>query len=352
VDYMPLPDTKRPKPKQRVRIHLGTSETLARMTIVGPDPQQDTTWRAILEPEKPVFAAVNDRYILRTYSPMMTIGGGRILHPKPQGPWKTLKTSAQTLPGPLALRLEWFVQERGREPQTVEDWSRFLSQTPDVVRTLLEEIHCNEGPGGLVISRDPLTRDREKILDLLSQYHTRYPYRSRMNKENLKSEFGSNEIWFDLVIDALMTTGAIVIDDRGVALSNHEVTLSTEDQARVDQLIRRLRLAGMEPLNVDFLSSSSQLDGAITLEFLHVLKAQETVVEFPPGLWVLTDTLERMRQTLITHFQKSETLSVAELKSLFGITRKTGIPLLEYFDRRGWTRREGNLRYTGEKLTA
>ncbi|MFQ6613499.1 MAG: selenocysteine-specific translation elongation factor [Fidelibacterota bacterium] len=352
VDYTPLPDSKLPRPKQRVRIHLGTDEILARITLTGPDPEKSGVWRGVLEPERKVYGALDDRYLLRTYSPMVTIGGGMVLHPTPKGNRSQVKSAAGAIPRDSARRLEWLVRERGENLQSLDDWSRFFSTSKETVRSYLSATDCEPNEHGLLYSRENLKQDQQRMLNVLADFHRRYPYRSRMNKENLKSEFQSTDVWFRQVLEALTAAGKVRNDSHGVARKDHVVSLSPEAQDRLEHLVRVFRMAESRPLNVAELAASVGAEEAPTLELLHVLKGRDKVREIKTGIWLLTETLDAMRQSLVEHFSKSETLSVAQLKDLFGITRKTGIPLLEYFDRREWTRREGNERTAGESLTA
>ncbi|NOZ74902.1 MAG: selenocysteine-specific translation elongation factor [FCB group bacterium] len=350
VDYTPLPETKLPKPKQRVRIHLGTDEILARITLVGPDSEHPETWRGVLEPERDIYTTLNDRFLLRTYSPMTTIGGGLILHPTPRGKWRQVKSAAQEIPREPERRLEWLVRERGDDLWTLKDWSRLFSVDPDTLLSYLPNTDCEYTEENFLFSRECMDRDQDRLKTILAAFHQRYPYRSRMNKENLKSEFQSNDRWFRYVLEALNQSQSIRLDDQGVALTDHVVTLSFDDQSRIEHLIRVFRAAELRPLDLAELTAALRQEETLVLELLHVLKGRGQALEIKPGIWLLTETIESMKQLLVKHFQDSNTLSVAQLKDLFGVTRKTGIPLLEYFDRRDWTRREGNERTAGESL--
>ena len=352
VDYRPLPKTKLPKEKQRVRIHIGTAEILARMTLFGPDPELDGVWRANLDLENPVYAALRDRYILRTYSPMMTIGGGKVLHPGPKGSFKIRKEAALEIPRETHYQLEWFVHESGRTPHSIKHWARFFSTTSDEIQSWLMETTQIVVAEGLLLSSQQLEKDQDIVLGILKKFHQQNPLRKRMNKENLRSEFGGEENWYLKVLQNLLKSGKIIVDKQGVALADHTVSLSGKDQKMADRLMMQLKASGFQPLDVNALSASVGLDPGATLEFLHLMKAQGKVLEFPPGLWLLNSVFDEMRDALIEFYRKSDTLSVPELKELFDITRKTGIPLIEHFDRLGWTRREGNVRTAGENLNA
>jgi len=133
-------------------------------------------------------------------------------------------------------------------------------------------------------------------------------------------------------------------------LANYSVELSDKDQKNADFIENLINNFNFEPLRVKLLAEESNLPNKKLLELLHVLKGQNKVVEIPDGMWSSRLKIEEIIADLKQYFAKSDDLSVVQFKDITGLTRKSAIPLLEYFDNQKITSRDGNNRQKGEKL--
>ncbi|RMF08541.1 MAG: hypothetical protein D6762_05420, partial [Candidatus Neomarinimicrobiota bacterium] len=347
--YQPLPDTDLPKPRQRIRLHIGTLEVLGRIQVAGESrPGQ---FRSIIDLEKPVPLLFDDHLVVRTYSPVYTIGGGFILDPHPEGKRSRLKQMALEIPVPRRERLAYLVKLRGRRPQTALQWSRAFGIPQETLTVWVQEHSDLDLREEDVISRPALRQDRERVLAALADFHRRFPHRRAVPRERLKTTLGWTESWFALVVASLAADGVIRETEQGLALPEHNATLRRGDRDLVANL-EGFWLA--EPFRIASVKETAAALGQKEehlWEFVHWLKEEGKLVRISEQYWVHRQTLDTMRTRLETFFRTEPSLSVAELKSMFGITRKTGIPLLEYFDFCHWTRREGNTRTAGEALS-
>ena len=124
----------------------------------------------------------------------------------------------------------------------------------------------------------------------------------------------------------------------------------SKDQKYADFIENLINNFNFEPVTVKFLTEESNLPNKKLLELLHVLKGQDKVIEIADGMWSSHLKIEEIIADLKQYFAKSDDLSVVQFKDITGLTRKSAIPLLEFFDRQKITSRNGNIRQKGEKL--
>jgi selenocysteine-specific elongation factor len=339
------------KSKQRVRLHIGTAEILGRVTVLDGPLREGETGNLILSLEKPVAAAMDDRFVLRSYSPQETIGGGQVLDPQPAGKWKELKQWARELAVDRVRRLRQFVDRDRQFPKNVADWTRVFQTTADDMEALIRANGLERIPGsGLVYHPDYLAAQMEAVQTVLARFHEANPYRPFLSSEALKQSVGFSGRWADFVLDTMQQQGRLQAVAAGYALAEHKVSLSAADQAKAERVLFQLKTTRYMPLKLAEIAAALKEDESIILKLLHVLKHQQRTVEIAPDLWLDRDRLEELIATLKQFFTRHDKLTVPDFKELTGQTRKTAIPLLEYLDAQGITERTGNDRVKGEAL--
>ena len=171
-----------------------------------------------------------------------------------------------------------------------------------------------------------------------------------MKGEELKEKSNFNSNWFEFVLSDLISKDEVKQIQAGFALATYSVELSDNDQKNADFIEKMIEKFNFEPVSINLLADESQLPNKKILELLHVLKGQEKVINIADGLWSSQLKIDEISAKLKQHFAKSDALSVVQFKDITGLTRKSTIPLLEYFDKQKITIRDGNNRMKGEKL--
>jgi selenocysteine-specific elongation factor len=364
-----LPDAKPLKHGARVRFHQGTAEILARVALVGP--LDDVSWTDArvgpyakvpavppgsqafvrLRLERPAVLTRGDRYIIRAYSPPMTIGGGQILDPRP--PRTAIRTNAalercQRLDlggadavhavivmiegaGMAGLPLDALVSRAGIEPAAVDA----LAARSAAVRA-----------GDALVTPAVFERLMSGIVDLLRTHHGAQPLSDGMPREEARERVFAHghPAVFEKAVEELAKRGTIVGRDR-LALASHRVSLSPDEERARVAIEQAFREGGLKPPDPATLASQAGVPPAIADRVFKLLHRQKVLVKVDTLLFHEA-VLKRLKQDVaaLKSSGADARLDVAAFKQRFGVTRKFAIPLLEYLDRERVTRRVGESR--------
>jgi selenocysteine-specific elongation factor len=337
---------------QRIRLHCGTAEVMAQVRLFGPKVmQQGTTQTGLIHTETPVVVAMNDRFIIRSYSPLETLGGGRVLDPQPKGRGKALRDWIQHLADEDVHRLRQFVERDWRQPQSVDYWARYFQSSPEKLESYCQEAGLIVDPKHQVIySADRLQSATKELLDHLSKFHEKNPYHRFLGSNTLRRDLGFSTSWFTIVTEALLAEDKIKAVDSGYALSKHKLQLNQPDQDLLKAIESALVKAHLQLPTTEELIKQTGADESLLEKLLYLLKSQGKALEIADGLWLHATHFNALLNQLRTHFDHQEIMKVVHFKSLTGLTRKYSIPLLEYCDRLGYTIRRGDERISGDQL--
>ena len=339
----------------RVRFYQGTREVFGRVAVSGGSEIQsgEIAW-ARLHLEAPATVTRGDRFILRAYSPLATIGGGTVLDPVPtrrgvRSPAARARFASLTNFGEDSIEaVAMIVAETGREglglpmltSRTGVSWER-----REALVGKLANVKLAIQLGDVLVSQQVLGELLTRTLDALAEYHASHPWEEGMRREELRQrlfEGGSLPV-FDHVLGGLLSDGLVLTHDL-VALTGHAPVLVDEEQRVREGLTKILRESGLKPPAPAAIAE--QIGAAVgTLERVAALLIRQGVLGRAGDLLFddlalseLKDSVRRLKQG------GEDTLEVALFKQRHGLTRKHAIPLLEYLDRQGVTRRVGNLR--------
>ena len=350
-----LPDAPRPlKTRDRVRVHAGTSEIMARVLLLDRQelaPGEATLARLRLE--GPLVALPGDRFVIRSYSPMLTIGGGTLLDIAPP----RFKRKAPTLIAHLTLLredspeavVEEHVRHAGGVGVRVAPLSGRVPFGPERLRALLDTLQTS---GRVVaIDRDwfvhpeSLARLRELTLGALAQFHRAAPLRPGMSREELRGRAGAaDERVFAHLLAALEAEGLVRTDRDKVRLASHEVRLSPEQQKAADRLEQEYLTAEAAPPSPEEALARAGQSGDEEHELFQVLIEARKLVRVKESLYFHARALEAIQDKLVTMLRERKEIGPGDIKDLLGISRKYAIPLLEFFDARRVTARVGERR--------
>jgi selenocysteine-specific elongation factor len=350
-----LKDAPRPvKSRDRVRFHAGTSEIMARVLLVdrGELLPGDTAF-ARFRLEGPLVAVPGDRFVVRSYSPMVTIGGGTLLDVAPP----RFKRKAPALVAHLALL------ENGTAPEVLEEHvknagiagiraSALSGRVPFGPAQLREELaHLLAAGRLLAVDRDwyvhpeSAARTRGLVVEALTTFHRQAPLRPSMSREELRSRAGAvEEKVFAHLLAALEADGLVRVDRDKVRLASHEVRLTPEQQRVVDQVEQDFRRADAAPPSPEESLARAGITGDEEHELFQTLVESRRLVRVKESLYFHAESLDSIQARLVDLLRERREIGPADIKDLLGISRKYAIPLLEHFDGRGVTRRVGEKR--------
>ncbi len=353
-----LPDAPKPlRNRARVRFHLGTVEILARVVVLDREEVNPGGEAYVhLRLEQPTTAQPHDRYVLRSYSPMTTIGGGIILDPcapfkrrrRPevvahlkileQGSSRDrllelLKSSSSPLPLPTLRSVAGL------------DSGLLQEQLQELLG--LEKIISLKGrEGEAYLHREVYDDLKGTMLSLLKQFHTQHPLREGISKEELRSRMAtrvSPPLFTQLLTD-LTQAGEVAQDRDRVRLTAHQAQLSPAETALQERLENQYQKAGLQPPTTDAAFKEAATDRKAAQAVFFRLVEQGILIKIKDELYLHRDAYERAKALLRAHFERHPSISVPTFKDLLGLTRKHAIPFLEHFDQIKLTRRSGDER--------
>jgi selenocysteine-specific elongation factor len=344
----------------RVRFHLGTDEIMARVTLLDEYGSRQLepggrTW-AQLRLERPTAAFPGDRFIIRQYSPVITIGGGTVVdnlptrHRRRQALEMAARLAALAAGGPEE-RLVIFAEEAGLKGLAVSTAAvragLHLKEAGTMLQQLVEQ--------GVLISlgENPLTvcpaavygELRDTLLTTLEAYHAEQTLRGGMPREELRVRIGAEDGLFRRLLTELAGEGLLSAKADEVALSGHTVTLSAGEEKIRGLLVGIYDKAGFTPPSMGDALSGAGGDRATAEKIFHLLLREGELVRITTDLTLSRTSMEEVKSRLLGLRQEGcEEVTVGDVKKLFGLTRKFAIPLLEHLDRSRFTRRVGDKR--------
>jgi selenocysteine-specific elongation factor len=349
------------KERERVHFHLGASEVLGRVTLFGRDelePGADDV--AQIRLESPLVAARGDRFVVRWYSPVSTAGGGQVIEPKAQKRRRSDLDSAATLAvlerGTAGDRIQAALSERLTQGLTPEEIAARTGATPDEVGValaeLLERDDVREIGAGRYLSASQASEIRAEIEQAAREYQTRYPLRFGIPRGELRSRLANRLVpeAVDAMIQGLLATGSYHAREDRLRFGTPAVTLSPAAKARVDRLRSILAAAGYSVPTIREAFTQAGANQAEAQELLGYLLSEGTVVRIADDLIYTPEHLEQLVREVTAVLEARGELSVADFKSITNVSRKYAVPLLEYLDNRGITRRQGDTRVPGRAL--
>lgn len=336
----------------RVRFHQGTRELLARIALSGPlEAGPGASIFARLHLEAPAALVRGDRFILRAYSPLATIGGGSVLDPLP--PRRGARTPAGiarfvALSDADTHAAMAMIEEAGLPGLPVEQLvGRAGVQWSDRDR-VVAQLGARAVPiGGALVAASRLATVEEAMLTSVAQYHARCPLEEGMPREELRERlFGDAPVAvFEEALRVLVDRGHIVGRER-IALAGRSIALSDEDARTREAVVRILSEAGLAPPDPAALAARIGATRDAIDRMTNLLVRQKVLVR-AGGLLFHEAALTRLRSDIRSLHQAGAVtmLDVAAFKDRYQVTRKYAIPLLEWLDRERITRRVGNVRH-------
>ena len=362
-----LKSASRPlRTRSRVHLHTGTAEVLARVVLLGQsEVMPGSTCFAQLRLESPLLTLPNDHFIIRGYSPAMTIGGGVVVDSMPrkhrlregaQVVAQVEKLSVPLVAGDEMEHIGLLVELAGERGMDFAGLAARSGLPDDAIKRAVDSmtksrrlvIASNNPP--LFISRVPFEDLARQVRAMLKAFHTRAPLESGMPREELREKLFatlSPEI-FRAVITQLAERNEVIAEKDLLRLATHRVALSAEEQAAKDHLAEVYARAALQPISLEeaIAQAGAQfgIDAGRAQRFAQMLVTSGELVKIA-DLVFHRSAIETLRETL-RHFkaEKGATLDVGAFKDLTGISRKYAIPLLEYLDRQRVTRRVGDAR--------
>ncbi len=345
------------KNRAHVHFHQGTAEAIAQVILLNGASQISAGESAFaqLRFDKPLLVLSGDRFILRQFSPVVTIGGGTVLDARAA---RHKRKDAAVMP----FLETW---ERGQPTEIlgalIEATPRGITFAEIVARTgwtgaearvaaheLAEEkrLRILATEPVLVVSEQAATNCAAAMRKTVEAFHRANPLLPGIPKQELRARAGDARVEiFEAALDDLVKARALAISGDLVRQAGREIELSSEE-ARAKELIEReFAHAGLTVPELASVLAKLPVDGPRAQKILQMLLREKVLVKIANDLVFHSSALTRLREMLAKYRkERGERLPITAFKELTGVTRKYAIPLLEHLDRERVTRRVGDER--------
>ncbi len=349
-----------PKPMKNrtlVRFHTGTSEILGNLILLDREelsPGESTV--AQLRLNSPVTLIKEDRFVIRSYSPIRTIGGGEVLNPIPK---KHKQFNSATIAGlkqlgdqsPAEIIL-YHVKESGFAGLIFSDL-RIMTNVPDrQLENILQDqlskklIIQSDKENRTYIHNDILAQLKKDMGAYLQTYHEAFPLKTGMPKEELKTKFPLTLApkLFNLTLNLMIKAEHIVQEENTVRLAAHTISLGADQADVKDKILDTYLDCGLQPPYFKELSKTLNIDPSRSKEVLMHLVDEGRLVKTKEDLYFHASAIEDLKKKLVAFLEERGEITTPQFKEMTAVSRKYVIPLAEFFDAKNVTLRVGDVR--------
>jgi selenocysteine-specific elongation factor len=351
-----LPNAGELKMRDRVRLHIGTDELIARVILFEAEKLAagiSALVQFVLE--SPGVALPGDRFIVRRFSPVATIGGGEILDPAAER-HKRFDTAAiegiKRFEAPLEARLEQIYRKSPHKTLTPGEAAILLGKR---VRIILEAVGRLVESGKLVkipaekedrfLPAEAWATLLEKTLAAVKKYFLANPHRPSMPVADLKSQLerDADEPAVRFAIEELAARKALVLLESGLALPGHEARLRPKEQDLANRLEEIYQKAGFEPPLEEDVVRQLRLPLNDFRKVLGTLLKEGRLVRLEPRIVYHRDSFDRAKSLIADFLRVRREITIADAKDVLRVSRKFACAVLEYLDKVQVTRRQGDV---------
>ena len=355
-------NTKKLKNRNLVRFHVGTNEVIGR--IILPDredvePGAKASAQVVLE--SPIVAMARDRFVIRSYSPVTTIGGGMIVDPLPK---KHKRKSDRVnreidvlLDGSDTERAAIIIERSGIEGIGISELEMRTGIHQSILKDILgtlssrKQVVVVDADESRIVSSSIYQNLQDRILLEMRAYHERYPLKEGISKEELRSTAGqfARQRLFNMAVRELEKRGEIVVERENIRLSGHRVNLKGELEDLRSKIGETYMDAGLTPPTIKELMEKFAGQWSLAESVIKVMLKEGSLIKINEDLYFHKEVLARLRENYKALLVREGKATPASMKELTGLSRKFIIPLMEYFDITKLTISAGDHRILREK---
>jgi len=340
------------KSNAELAVYLGTKEILGRMILFG---------RGNLKPGESAFAQfrfkealatrIGDRFVIRRPSPAETIGGGTVLDPfATKHKFKDMDKVISFLQRRTSLGIEELIlSELDKNKYMKIDELLAASHY-----SLAEVTRCVKLPqnkdkliivGSWVIDLTYWQKQVDEVLDILAREHSLHPLAKGLSQAELQNRLDLPKELFNQLIATLIDSAKVIREKDNIALSTHKPRLSSEQDSVASGILELFEKNRTNPPTKRELAV--QMPGSE--EIVRFMCQQNILVELPEGILLEYKQYETLKNEIIDFLRKNSSISIQQIRNLFGFSRKHILPLLNKLDEEGITRRQGDERVLAKR---
>lgn len=332
--------------RQRVRLYHGTSEILCRVIVLDKEeinPGEEAYVQLRLE--KPLTAQRNDRFVIRSYSPMYTIGGGSIIEPQAA---KAKRFNEKYIE-------ELKVKESGKTESILENTIKNLSDSypkaSDILKSLgkneqnIEEklnalveenrvVKLDSGDKAVYIHKGFLDEKVDEMIDILNKFHEENPLKWGVSKEEIKNRvFGKTikQKIYDELLSLLLENNKINLHGNFISVAGFAIKYNKEQKLIRESIVREFEKAKFSPPRYVDLEAMQQNKKNFKMVFDSILD-EGMLVKLSEDCYLLLDDYNKAKELTVEFIKNNGSITLAQLRDELGTSRKYAMTIAEYFD--------------------
>ncbi|MDD5748331.1 MAG: selenocysteine-specific translation elongation factor [Actinomycetota bacterium] len=342
-----LKSSKPLKRGARVRFHHGTSEIMGRVyALDGREILSGESKHAQIRLEQRAICAPGDRFVIRSYSPVTTIGGGKILDISP-GKHRFSDTKAiremELLESGDERDVVFIHLSRAAYPQTLEEIAPRSGIPHEELKGILDYLILGGRALRLADKKQDwylpleLSAQKEKeTLALINKHLELHPLSAGLEKETLKKKAFAR--WkdrpFELFFEMLVKNGSLTYDEKFVSLPGRRAIITEKQSKILEEIVTRIEEACFSPPTINELSETLSVEKSELEKLLSFAEREKRIVKVSTDIYYSQEKIRELEQILRkTVSSNREGITVSEFRQAAGTTRKYALPVLEYFDR-------------------
>lgn len=358
VDLRYLAGNPRPiRNRTQVRFHSGTSEILGNLILLDRDElAPGETAFAQLRLEAPAALVAGDRFVIRSYSPIRTIGGGAVMNPIPA----KHKRFRESVIGRLAERakagpmdaVEGHIRDAGYGGRSLAHL-RVMTNLPEKnLESALQDLASRQRliqtdrERRIYVHGDPFQALVGSVANQLAAYHREHPLKPGMSMEELRSKFPPEvgQKLFAQVLNRLIKDERLAREGDLIRSADHAVALGVDESELRGRLLETYRAAALTPPNFSVLCREMGIAEKAAEPVLMTLRNEGRVARVADDLFFHAEALADLRKRVAAFLREKGEMTTPDFKALAGVSRKYLIPLIEHLDAENLTIRVGEVR--------
>lgn len=340
-----LKDAKPLKSGMPIHFYLATSETVGKLKLFNKtEVLPDEEAFAYIKLQEPVVAMAGDRFILRRFSPLETIGGGIVIDPEPPRRKRDIELAhLETLSsGTLYEKVETKIKRRGFNGMSIFELEGWINSDIIQIKTVLDELVKKRriiNVENHFFHIDVFNNFKTSLLNLLKEFHATNPFKEGLPKEELKAKLSVDR--FPQILMLLPYIEDVTIEGNTVKLRS--INREKIDPLLEEKIMRELQREFQPPFKEELAHTLSISESELT-DILKIIAKEGKIVRINDSLYLPVENYNKMINLIKEFFSKKNEMTVSEFRTLLNTTRKYAIAYLEHLDSQKITLRVGEVR--------
>lgn len=344
--------------RTRLRLYIGTKEVLCRIVLLDKEQlEPGEEGYAQLRLEEEIVAKRGDKFILRFYSPMFTIGGGEILEPNPtkkkRFDEKTIKELEVKEMGSPTDIIENIIEDKSKDFPTTKDIAVFTAMLEENVREEVQKLILDEKVISYQLTKDLyiihinyFTKIKDNIVEELKNYHIKYPLRSGMSKEEIRSRFLKNAKprVAEGFMEDLIKKGYIEQKLENICIKDFEIRLNDSQLQISNGILKHFKENLFQPPKREDLGDLIGKKQEEVEEVFSTIINSGEIMRINDETYISKEGYDASFEKLREYMEDKGSISIGEFRDILNTNRKVALALLEYFDQMKITKRDKDTR--------